>query len=73
MRIHDTKKETICAMMVLAIEAVMGSRIISDRAKDGCLRKWAVILKNNKPRYIVVDFEEYEAIKGIREARERKS
>ncbi len=32
----------------------------------------AVILKNNKPRYIVVDFEEYEAIKGIREAREKK-
>ena len=32
----------------------------------------AVILKNNKPRYIVVDFEEYEAIKGSREAREKK-
>ena len=32
----------------------------------------AVILKNNKPRYIVVDFEEYEAIKGIRAAREKK-
>lgn len=32
----------------------------------------AVILKNNKPRYIVVDFEEYEAIKGIRELREKK-
>lgn len=31
----------------------------------------AVILKNNKPRYIVVDFEEYEAIKGIKEAREK--
>lgn len=25
----------------------------------------------NKPRYIVVDFEEYEAIKGIREARKK--
>ncbi|MBT9778974.1 type II toxin-antitoxin system Phd/YefM family antitoxin [Clostridium sp. MCC353] len=33
---------------------------------------FAVILKNNKPRYIVVDFEEYEAIKGIRAAREKK-
>ena len=32
----------------------------------------AVILKNNKPRYIVVDFEEYEAIKGIGAAREKK-
>lgn len=32
----------------------------------------AVILKNNKPKYIVVDFEEYEAVKGIQEARRRK-
>lgn len=34
---------------------------------------FAVILKNNKPKYIVVNFEEYEAIKGIREARKEKS
>ncbi|MEW4414626.1 type II toxin-antitoxin system Phd/YefM family antitoxin [Clostridium sp. AN503] len=32
----------------------------------------AVILKNNKPKYIVVDFEEYEVVKGIQEARRRK-
>lgn len=32
----------------------------------------AVILKNNKPKYIVVDFEEYEAIKGIQEVRAKK-
>lgn len=32
----------------------------------------AVILKNNKPKYIVVDFEEYEALKGIQESRSRK-
>jgi len=27
----------------------------------------AVILKNNKPRYLVVDFNEYEEIKAVRE------
>lgn len=27
----------------------------------------AVILRNNKPRYIVVDFDEYEDIKNARE------
>jgi len=32
----------------------------------------AVILKNNKPKYIVVDFEEYETIKEIRESRVKK-
>ena len=32
----------------------------------------AVILKNNKPRYIVVDFEEYDEVAAIREARHRK-
>lgn len=32
----------------------------------------AVILKNNKPRYIVVDFEEYEEIQSAREARKQK-
>lgn len=29
----------------------------------------AVILKNNKPRYIVMDYEEYEIIRAIRESR----
>ena len=28
----------------------------------------AVILKNNKPRYVVVDFNEYDQIKAKREA-----
>lgn len=32
----------------------------------------AVILKNNKPRYIVVDFEEYEALQAARAARKQK-
>lgn len=32
----------------------------------------AVILKNNKPRYIVVDFEEYEALQTARTARRQK-
>lgn len=32
----------------------------------------AVILKNNKPRYIVVDFEEYDAIQASRTARRQK-
>lgn len=32
----------------------------------------AVILKNNKPFYIVVDFKEYEEIKAIQEFRKRK-
>ena len=32
----------------------------------------AVILKNNKPRYIVVDFEEYEEIRQAREDRKHK-
>ena len=29
----------------------------------------AVILKNNKPRYIVVNFDEYDEIRAAREAR----
>lgn len=29
----------------------------------------AVILKNNKPRYILVDFEEYDNLKTIQQAR----
>ncbi|MGL5434042.1 MAG: type II toxin-antitoxin system Phd/YefM family antitoxin [Lachnospiraceae bacterium] len=32
----------------------------------------AVILKNNKPRYVIVDFEEYEMINEIRLARKRQ-
>lgn len=32
----------------------------------------AVILKNNKPRYIVVDFEEYDEIQSARVARKQK-
>lgn len=32
----------------------------------------AVILKNNKPRYIVVDFEEYDEFQAARAARKQK-
>ena len=32
----------------------------------------AVILNNNRPRYIVVDFEEYEEIQSARTARKQK-
>ncbi len=32
----------------------------------------AVILKNNKPRYIVVNFEEYDALQTARAARKQK-
>lgn len=32
----------------------------------------AVILKNNRPRYIVVNFEEYEEIQSARAARKQK-
>ncbi len=32
----------------------------------------AVILKNNRPRYIVVDFEEYDALQAARTARKQK-
>ena len=31
----------------------------------------AVILKNNKPRYVVVDFEEYDAIQRAMQMREK--
>lgn len=31
----------------------------------------AVIMKNNKPKYIVVDFDEYEELSTIREERKR--
>lgn len=32
----------------------------------------AVILKNNKPRYVVVDFEEYDEIQAARQLRMEK-
>ncbi len=32
----------------------------------------AVILKNNKPRYLVVDFQEYEQLQTLRELRARR-
>lgn len=32
----------------------------------------AVILKNNKPRYIVVDFDEYDEVQAVIEARKQK-
>lgn len=32
----------------------------------------AVILKNNKPRYIVVDFQEYDELQAARAARRQK-
>lgn len=32
----------------------------------------AVILKNNKPRYLVVDFQEYEQLQALRELRARR-
>ena len=32
----------------------------------------AVILKNNRPRYLLVDFDEYDEVQAIREARRQK-
>ncbi len=32
----------------------------------------AVILKNNKPRYVVVDFDEYDTIKAAMQLRQNK-
>lgn len=32
----------------------------------------AVILKNNKPRYIVVDFDEYDEVQAVRAARKER-
>ncbi|MBQ4042875.1 MAG: type II toxin-antitoxin system Phd/YefM family antitoxin [Clostridia bacterium] len=32
----------------------------------------AVILKNNKPRYVLVDFSEYESIEAAMQMREKK-
>lgn len=37
-------------------------RIVDERGS-------AVILKNNKPRYVVVDFEEYDEIQAARQLR----
>jgi len=33
---------------------------------------FAVILKNNKPRYVLVDFDEYDEFQALREARRKK-
>ncbi len=44
------------------------SRVVHTVDENGM----AVILKNNKPRYIVVDFEEYEAIKTVLQMRKEK-
>jgi antitoxin Phd len=41
------------------------ARIVDERGS-------AVILKNNKPRYVVVDFEEYDEIQAAREVRMQK-
>lgn len=32
----------------------------------------AIILKNNKPRYVVLNFDEYDEIKAAREIRKKK-
>ena len=32
----------------------------------------AVIMKNNKPRYVVVDFEEYEAVSAMMKLRRQR-
>lgn len=32
----------------------------------------AVILKNNRPKYVVVDFEEYDEVQAVRAARRKK-
>ena len=44
------------------------SKVVRIVDEDGM----AVILKNNKPRYVVVDFDEYELIVAAREARSKK-
>ena len=44
------------------------SRVVHTVDENGM----AVILKNNKPRYIVVDFEEYEAVKTALQMRKEK-
>lgn len=44
------------------------SKVVRMVDEDGM----AVILKNNKPRYIVVDFDEYEAISATMQMRKNK-
>ena len=44
------------------------SKVVRMVDEDGM----AVILKNNKPRYIVVDFDEYEAISTALQMRKQK-
>lgn len=44
------------------------SKVVRLVEKEGM----AVIMKNNKPKYIVVDFNEYEEIKLLIEERKRK-
>ena len=52
-----------------------GERISRKPNKDGKFEVSSggdVILKNNKPRYVVVDFDEYEAIVAAMQMREAK-
>lgn len=44
------------------------SKVVRMVDEDGM----AVILKNNKPRYVVVDFDEYEVIAAAMQARKQK-
>jgi antitoxin Phd len=44
------------------------SKVVRLVEKEGI----AVIMKNNKPKYIVVDFGEYEEIRALREEKKRK-
>lgn len=44
------------------------SKVVRIVDKDGM----AVILKNNQPRYVVVDFSEYEAIETVLQMRKTK-
>lgn len=44
------------------------SRVVKQVDKDGMV----VILKNNKPRYIIVDFDEYDAVSTSLEMRKQK-
>jgi len=44
------------------------SKVVRIVDEDGM----AVILKNNKPRYVVVDFDEYETISAVIQMRKNK-
>lgn len=44
------------------------SRVVRMVDEDGL----AVILKNNKPRYIVVDFSEYEQVRSLQAVRAQR-